>query len=86
MKNPLFCSACGPGPRLLGMLFLTASFMLVELIVGNLTNSMALVADAFHMMSDVISIIIAYISVRYVIFIIWVSEIQLDFKLFIMGI
>lgn len=57
-------SLCGAGQRLMGMLFLTASYMLVELIVGNVTNSMALVADSFHMMSDVLSIIIAYISVR----------------------
>jgi len=46
------------------MLGMTASFMLVELIVGNLTNSMALVADSFHMLSDVIALVIAYISVR----------------------
>ena len=46
------------------MLAMTASFMLVELIVGHLTNSMALVADSFHMLSDVIALIIAYISVR----------------------
>ena len=49
------------------MLAMTASFMLVELIVGHLTNSMALVADSFHMLSDVIALIIAYISVRFVI-------------------
>ena len=40
------------------MLAMTAFFMLVELIVGNLTNSMALVADSFHMLSDVISLVI----------------------------
>lgn len=33
-------------------------------MVGNLTNSMALVADSFHMLSDVIALIIAFISVR----------------------
>jgi len=49
---------------LLGMLAMTGSYMLVELIVGNLTNSMALVADSFHMLSDVIALIIAFISVR----------------------
>ena len=46
------------------MMFLTTSYMIVELVVGNLTNSMALVADSFHMMSDVIALIIAFISVR----------------------
>ncbi len=50
--------------RLLSMLSLTFGFFLVELIVGNITNSVALVADAFHMLSDVISLIIAIIAVR----------------------
>ena len=31
--------------------------------VGNITNSMALVADSFHMLSDVIALLIAYVSV-----------------------
>ena len=59
MKFPktFSCTGCGSKPRLLGMLGMTASFMLVELIVGNLTNSMALVADSFHMLSDVISLV-----------------------------
>jgi len=55
---------CGSGPRLLMMLGMTTSFMLVELIVGHFTNSIALVADAFHMMSDVIALIIAFISFK----------------------
>ena len=59
MKFPktFSCTGCGSKPRLLGMLSMTASFMLVELIVGNLTNSMALIADSFHMLSDVISLV-----------------------------
>ena len=66
MKLPksLRCGSCGSGPKLLSMLVMTGSFMLVELIVGNKTNSMALVADSFHMLSDVIALIIAYVSVR----------------------
>lgn len=43
---------------------MTGSFMVVELVVGNMTNSMALVADSFHMMSDVIALMIAYVSIR----------------------
>ena len=59
MKFPstFSCSGCGSAPRLLGMLAMTASFMIVELIVGNVTNSMALVADSFHMLSDVIALV-----------------------------
>jgi len=60
----LRCGSCGSGPKLLSMLAMTGSFMLVELIVGNMTNSMALVADSFHMLSDVIALIIAYVSVK----------------------
>lgn len=50
--------------RLLFMLSLTSSFFLVEIVVGYVTNSMALVADSFHMLSDVIALVIAYVSVR----------------------
>jgi hypothetical protein len=50
--------------RLLTMLSLTFSFFVVELVVGNITHSLALVADAFHMLSDVISLIIGLLAVR----------------------
>ena len=50
--------------RLLTMFGMTSGFFLVELIVGYLTNSMALVADSFHMLSDVASLIIAFLSVK----------------------
>ncbi|CAF1285097.1 unnamed protein product, partial [Adineta ricciae] len=50
--------------RLLTMLSLTFSFFFIELIVGNITNSLALVADAFHMLSDVISLFIGLFAVR----------------------
>ena len=55
---------CGSKPRLLGMLAMTTTYMIIELVVGNHTNSMALVADSFHMLSDVIALIIAYISIK----------------------
>jgi zinc transporter 1 len=47
------CS-CSKTLRLSMMMFMTFSFFLVELIVGEKTNSITLVADAFHMLSDVI--------------------------------
>jgi solute carrier family 30 (zinc transporter), member 1 len=50
--------------RLLFMLSLTFSFFVVELVIGNITNSLALIADAFHMLSDVISFIIGLFAVR----------------------
>ncbi|XP_058802888.1 proton-coupled zinc antiporter SLC30A1 [Phymastichus coffea] len=50
--------------RLLTMLWLTAFFFLVEIIVGYMTNSMALIADSFHMLSDVAALVVAFLSVK----------------------
>ena len=57
----LHAKPCSASTKLLHMMVLTTSYMVVELVVGNLTNSMALVADSFHMLSDVIALVIAYI-------------------------
>ena len=57
----LHAKPCAASTKLLHMMVLTTSYMVVELVVGNLTNSMALVADSFHMLSDVIALVIAYI-------------------------
>ncbi|CAG0885270.1 unnamed protein product [Darwinula stevensoni] len=50
--------------RLLTMFGLTTSFFIVEIVVGYITNSMALVADSFHMLSDVAALVIAFLSVQ----------------------
>lgn len=50
--------------RLLCMLWLTAGFFFVEIIVGYITNSMSLVADSFHMLSDVAALVVAFLSVK----------------------
>jgi zinc transporter 1 len=47
------------------MLVLTSSFFLVEIIVGYITRSVALIADSFHMLSDVISLIVGFFALRY---------------------
>ena len=47
------------------MLSLTLSYFVVELVVGNITKSVALIADAFHMLSDVISLVIGIVAVRF---------------------
>ncbi|OQV19898.1 putative Zinc transporter 1 [Hypsibius exemplaris] len=54
----------GKTVRLIAMLGLTGGFFVVELVVGYMTNSMALVADSFHMLSDLIALIIGLLSVR----------------------
>lgn len=46
------------------MLWLTTAFFFVEIVVGYITNSMALVADSFHMLSDVAALIVAFLSVK----------------------
>jgi len=50
--------------RLLSMFGLTTTYFVVELVVGHLTNSMALIADSFHMLSDIAALIIAFVSVK----------------------
>ena len=50
--------------RFLFMSCLTGSFMLIELIFGITTNSLALISDAFHMMSDLLAIVIGYYASR----------------------
>lgn len=46
------------------MFWLTTFFFLVEIVVGYITNSMALVADSFHMLSDIAALVVAYLSVK----------------------
>lgn len=50
---------------LTSMLFLTSGFFFVEIIVGYATHSVALIADSFHMLSDVISLIVGFLALRY---------------------
>jgi len=50
--------------RLSAVFAMTAGFFLVELLVGYITNSMALVADSFHMLSDVMALVIAFLSLK----------------------
>jgi len=46
------------------MLSLTFSFFLVELVVGHVTNSLALVGDSYHMLSDVVALCVGLASVK----------------------
>lgn len=50
--------------RLGTVLFLTIGFFFVELICGYILHSVAIVADAIHMLSDSGALIIAMVSVR----------------------
>ena len=50
--------------RLGTMLVAIVVFCVVELVIGHLAHSLALVADSFHMMSDALSLIIAAVAIR----------------------
>ncbi|XP_065211308.1 uncharacterized protein ZnT63C isoform X2 [Planococcus citri] len=50
--------------RLISMFWLTTIFFFVEILFGYITNSMALVADSFHMLSDVAALVVAFMSIK----------------------
>lgn len=50
--------------RLLSMMWLTIFFFFVEIVVGYVTNSMALVADSFHMLGDIAALVISFLSIK----------------------
>lgn len=54
----------GKTARLICMLVLTFGFFLVEIIYGYLTNSLALVSDSYHMLSDVVALVVGLAAVR----------------------
>lgn len=49
--------------RLIAVLGLTASFMIVEALVGYVTNSLVLIADAGHMLTDVAGLSLALLAI-----------------------
>lgn len=54
----------GKSCRLMSMMSLTVTFFFVELSVGVIANSLALLADSFHMLSDVVALIVGFMSVQ----------------------
>lgn len=50
--------------RFVAMMFLTGSFLIVELVVGVAIGSLVLQADAFHMLSDMVALSIGFYSLR----------------------
>ncbi len=50
--------------RLLLLSSFTFTYFVVELVVGYTAGSIALVADSFHMLSDVVSIAVAYYALH----------------------
>ncbi|KAL7888590.1 hypothetical protein AOLI_G00035640 [Acnodon oligacanthus] len=59
-------AACEPNrARLLCMLLLTFGFFVVEVVVSRWTASLAMLSDSFHMLSDVIALVVALVAVRF---------------------
>lgn len=55
----------GKEARITFLIILDTVFFLLEAIVGYSVHSLALVADSFHMLNDIISLVIALWAVRY---------------------
>uniref|UniRef100_A0A4W4E4Z7 Solute carrier family 30 member 1b n=1 Tax=Electrophorus electricus TaxID=8005 RepID=A0A4W4E4Z7_ELEEL len=55
----------GRNGRLLWMLFLTFGFFIVEVVVSRMTASLTMLSDSFHMLSDVISLVVALVAVHF---------------------
>ncbi|XP_032071810.1 zinc transporter 1 [Thamnophis elegans] len=51
--------------RLMCMLALTFGFFVVEVVVSRLTSSLAMLSDSFHMLSDVMALVVALVAVRF---------------------
>lgn len=47
------------------MLLLTFGFFIVEVVVSRITASLAMLSDSFHMLSDVIALVVALVAVRF---------------------
>ena len=58
-------SRFGRTTRLYTMLFMVVGFCAVEFIVGHLADSLALVADSFHMLSDALALIVAAMAINF---------------------
>ena len=50
--------------RMMGLIIIHFVYMLAELIVGAACNSLTLMSDAFHMISDTLSMIIGYVTIK----------------------
>lgn len=58
--------ACEPTrARLLCMLSMTFAFFIVEVVVSRMTSSLSMLSDSFHMLSDVIALLVALVATRF---------------------
>ena len=64
LRSLIIMGSSSNSKKLIVMVVLTSSYFLVELIIGYLYKSLSLVADSFHMLSDVASLIIGLVSIK----------------------
>jgi len=51
-----------PQRRLIAVIFISTSFFVAELVVGFTTHSLAIIADAFHYLADILSLVVALVA------------------------
>ena len=64
IKIKMVRACCSQKASLVTMIGLTTAFFFAEIVVGYATNSMALVADSFHMLSDVVSLFVGFFALK----------------------
>ena len=57
--------AIGTKKKIITMMILTTIIMVIEIVVGYMTSCMSLIADSFHMLSDLIALIISFICIHF---------------------
>ena len=63
-QHPQQASKMQQTQKLILMSSLTTLFFLAEIVVGYMVSSLALISDSFHMLSDLIALIIALIAIK----------------------
>jgi cobalt-zinc-cadmium efflux system protein len=64
-ENHFHSAAHATAGRLRLVLWLTAAYLVVELVAAALTGSLALLADAGHMLTDVVGVSMALLAIRF---------------------
>ncbi|KAL8805215.1 MAG: hypothetical protein Q9182_002090 [Xanthomendoza sp. 2 TL-2023] len=58
------CFSLSKSDRLLAIILISFSFFIAEIVVGFTTHSLALIADSFHYLSDLIGFVVALVALR----------------------
>ena len=50
--------------RFITMIFFTAVLFILKIVIGQLSNSVALIADSFHILTDFVALVIGFIALK----------------------